>query len=229
MTDLLQSQLDYYRARASEYDEWFLRKGRYDRGPRLNDRWFAEVAQVRRWLISQGRLGNVLELAAGTGLWTEALAAQSDSLHCVDAAPEVLALNRERMTRRHARVSYELADLFHWQASRRFHTVFFGFWLSHVPDDRFAAFWELVGDALVEQGRALLVDSLAEPTSTASDHILEHSGEVTRRLNDGREFRIVKKFWDERELVQRLDTLGWNAGLQSTPTYFLFGTVTPRR
>jgi hypothetical protein len=29
--DLLQEELAYYRARAGEYDEWFLRQGRYDR------------------------------------------------------------------------------------------------------------------------------------------------------------------------------------------------------
>jgi demethylmenaquinone methyltransferase/2-methoxy-6-polyprenyl-1,4-benzoquinol methylase len=29
--DILEEQLAYYRARASEYDEWFLRKSRYDR------------------------------------------------------------------------------------------------------------------------------------------------------------------------------------------------------
>lgn len=30
---LLAEQLAYYRARAGEYDQWFLREGRYDRGP----------------------------------------------------------------------------------------------------------------------------------------------------------------------------------------------------
>jgi len=97
VTDLLQSQLDYYRARAQEYDEWFLRQGRYDRGPELNRRWFEEIGQVRDWLSGWGDLGDVLELAAGTGLWTEVLLAQSRSIHCVDAAPEVIEINRARV------------------------------------------------------------------------------------------------------------------------------------
>ena len=33
---LLREQLDYYRARAAEYDQWWLRQGRYDRGAALN-------------------------------------------------------------------------------------------------------------------------------------------------------------------------------------------------
>ena len=40
---LIAEQIAYYRSRAGEYDEWFLRQGRYDHGPELNERWFAEV------------------------------------------------------------------------------------------------------------------------------------------------------------------------------------------
>lgn len=30
MDPTLQQQIDYYRARAGEYDQWFYREGRYD-------------------------------------------------------------------------------------------------------------------------------------------------------------------------------------------------------
>jgi hypothetical protein len=42
-TAFLQQQMPYYQARASEYDEWFLRQGRYDHGAAQNARWFTEV------------------------------------------------------------------------------------------------------------------------------------------------------------------------------------------
>ena len=48
--NLLQEQIEYYRARAGEYDEWWLRHGRYDRGPEENARWFAEAEQLRQAL-----------------------------------------------------------------------------------------------------------------------------------------------------------------------------------
>ncbi|MEH1867655.1 MAG: hypothetical protein V7K69_21970 [Nostoc sp.] len=48
MTDnILQQQIEYYRARANEYDEWFYRKGRYDRSPEINKRWFNEIAVIK--------------------------------------------------------------------------------------------------------------------------------------------------------------------------------------
>ena len=38
-----QQQMAYDQARASEYDEWFLRQGRYDHRPTQNAPWFTEV------------------------------------------------------------------------------------------------------------------------------------------------------------------------------------------
>jgi len=69
----IEEQIEYYRARSGEYDEWFLRQGRYDRGPALNEAWFREVRAVRAALDTFRPTGNLLELACGTGLWTEQL------------------------------------------------------------------------------------------------------------------------------------------------------------
>ena len=59
---LLLEQIAYYRARANEYDEWFFRQGRYDRGPQFNQQWFDEAAQVREALHAFKPEGRVLEL-----------------------------------------------------------------------------------------------------------------------------------------------------------------------
>ncbi len=106
--ELLEGQLAYYRARAGEYDEWFLRKGRHDRGPEWNRRWFWEIEEVRRELDRFRPTGNVLELACGTGLWTVELARHAASVTAVDASPEVLEINRTRLREvgRETRVRY---------------------------------------------------------------------------------------------------------------------------
>jgi hypothetical protein len=49
-------------------------------------------------------------------------------------------------------------DVFDWAPPRRFDTVFFAFWLSHVPEASFEWFWSVVGGMLAGGGRAIFVD-----------------------------------------------------------------------
>ncbi|RPI56784.1 MAG: class I SAM-dependent methyltransferase [Acidobacteria bacterium] len=221
---ILRDQVAYYSARAGEYDEWFLREGRYDRGAEHREAWFSEIAAVRRALSAAIHGLDVLELACGTGLWTEQLARENRSVLAVDASREVLAINHKRVHADHVR--YETADIFSWTPPRRFGAVFFAFWLSHVPPGRFATFWETVAAALEPDGRVFVVDSLLEPTSTAKDHDIDDSGVVRRRLNDGREFDIVKVFYEPQELETRLLELGWRGTVRSAGRFFLHGSVT---
>ena len=95
--DLIQQQIDYYRVRAGEYDEWFLRRGRYDHGPEMNQKWFDQVEEVQRALDAFRPVGQVVELACGTGLWTGQLARHAECVIAVDASPEVIEVNRERL------------------------------------------------------------------------------------------------------------------------------------
>jgi SAM-dependent methyltransferase len=223
---LLDEQLAYYRARAGEYDEWFLREGRYDRGPAHRAEWFQEVAVVEAGLREAGPRGHALELACGTGLWTRHLAASATRITAVDASPEVIALNRERL--RSDRVEYVVADIFSLHPDRSFDFVLFAFWLSHVPPSRFEAFWTLVGLALRAGGRVFFVDSLSEQGATARDQgLLDDSGVARRRLNDGREFDIVKVYYDPDALERRLQALGWRGRVRASGRHFLYGTMEP--
>src|SRR5947208_6757769 len=146
---ILQDQIDYYRARAGEYDEWWFRTGRYDRGPEFNTQWRAEVATAEAalegWLAAR-RPQSLLELACGTGLFTRHLAPRLPRVTAVDASSEVLAINAARVAA--SNVDYVEADLFSWRPAARYDAVFFSFWLSHVPEERFAAFWAVVASAL---------------------------------------------------------------------------------
>ncbi len=223
MDGLLGEQIAYYRARAGEYDEWFLRQGRYDRGPALNEQWFEEVGQVVGALEAFAPTGRVLELAGGTGLWTERLVHLADSVTVVDASPETLAINRSRVGDSKAR--YVEADIFSWRPDERYDVVFFGFWLSHVPPERFRPFWHLVRTCLAPGGRVFFVDSAYNEATTAVDHRLEGPDALalTRRLNDGREFRIVKVFYHPADLSRRLAALGWNVTVKATGSNFIYG------
>lgn len=225
--DLIEGQIAYYRARAAEYDEWFLRRGRYDQGEAHARQWFAEVEQVQQALAAFGPRGDVLELACGTGWWTQRLEPWARTLTAVDAAAEVIALNKQRL--KSAKVNYVHADIFQWQAVQTFDAVFFSFWLSHVPLERFSAFWQSLRSCLKKGGRVFFVDSLYHQAATAKDQSVGGPDEevVTRRLNDGRTFDIVKIFYRPEQLAARLEALGWQAEVQQTERFFLYGSAAP--
>jgi ubiquinone/menaquinone biosynthesis C-methylase UbiE len=221
----LQNQLTYYRERAAEYEQFYTREGRYDRGPELNASFTSDVQALQRFVDAarDESAGDVLELAGGTGFWTQRWAKRATSLTVVDGAPETLAIAKGRVGR--ADVHWIQANLFEWKPQWQFDTVFFGFWLSHVPPERFESFWKTVKAATKPNGRVLFVDSRFQQTSTAKDHVLTDPGatKMTRKLNDGRSFEIIKVFYKPDELKERLASLGWNFEIGTTPTYFLHG------
>lgn len=223
--DLLE-QLDYYRARAHEYDQWWLRQGRYDRGLIDNRRWFSDTAALDEALARFKPAGRILELASGTGIWSEKLLPHASELTLVDGSREMLDLAARRLNS--DGVHYIQANIFDWSPPGRFDTVFFAFWLSHVPPGEFARFWELVGRCLAPGGKVFFIDSRHELTSTALDHYLPSQGtRLQRRLNDGREFRVYKVFYQPQELQLRLRELGWNVQVEATERYFIHGHGAP--
>jgi demethylmenaquinone methyltransferase/2-methoxy-6-polyprenyl-1,4-benzoquinol methylase len=226
---ILEEQILYYKARAGEYDEWALRQGRYDRGVEANCRWFAEMDVVRMALADAKLTGDVLEVAAGTGIWTIPLLESAQRVTALDTSAEVLDICHEKAGALAARLTTIQASIFEWEPERKFDHVFFGFWLSHVPDELSEAFWMKIRSALKPGGTVFLVDSLYTQESTAKDHVLkpDQSGVVERKLNDGRTFRVVKIFYTPEILERKLGHLGWKGRLASTETYFVYGSLSP--
>jgi demethylmenaquinone methyltransferase/2-methoxy-6-polyprenyl-1,4-benzoquinol methylase len=224
---LLAEQLDYYRRRAFEYDEWWQRLGRYDHGADHAAEWERQVGEVEDALEGFAPGGDVLELAGGTGWWTERLAGTASTLTVLDASVETLELNRRRLGPR-AGLRYVVADLFDWEPDRRYDTVFFSFWLSHVPRRRFAPFWELVWRCLSPQGRVFLIDNRRGLEELLVEHhIVEEADGVQRRtLNDGSAHRVVKVYWEPAELTARLGLEGWEAEIGGT-RWFIYGSARP--
>jgi SAM-dependent methyltransferase len=130
--------------------------------------------------------GDVLEIACGTGMWTQHLAAYARAVTAIDAAPEMIALARRRLLGQ--TVTFVVADVLDWTPPQRFDCVFFAFWLSHVPQSAFGRFWSVLRAALTGGGRALFVDD--QPAATARESYVARSSEVVeRRLQDGPEGR----------------------------------------
>jgi demethylmenaquinone methyltransferase/2-methoxy-6-polyprenyl-1,4-benzoquinol methylase len=209
---LLDEQIAYYRARAGEYD------ATSPLDPGAEER--AELVAALEVLAPYGR---VLELACGTGKWTGELARHATEVTAVDASPEALGICRGRVDP--ARVELVEADLFAWRPAERYDLVFFSAWLSHVPPQRFDAFWALVGDCLAPGGRVFVIDELpavAAAERTAPGH---PAPVVYRRVGGGETYRAVKVFYAPDQLRARLGALGWTAEVQTVGWRFFYASV----
>jgi len=225
----LARQQEYYSARAPEYDEWWERRGRYDRGPDANATWFRERETVYACLRGLEMRGQVLELACGTGTWTRLLAETAEEVTALDGSPAMLAVNAARVAS--PRVRYECADLFAWEPTAAYDGVVFGFWLSHVPPDRLDAFLAKVRRALRPGGALFFVDSRKDPLGTTNDQPLPPDEEIvlTRRLNDGRDYCIIKRFYAPAELEACLRSHQLAVTVRQTDHFFLYGGGAPGR
>jgi demethylmenaquinone methyltransferase/2-methoxy-6-polyprenyl-1,4-benzoquinol methylase len=169
--------------------------------------------------------GSVLELACGPGVWTGQLLRHATDVTAVDGSPEMLAAAVARVA--DERVRFVQADLFDWVPDRRYDVVFFGFWLSHVPPERFESFWSLVADCLKDDGRVFFADDAYR----TPDELIEgpSSSTIRRRLDDGTSYRLVKVPHQSVALEEQLRKIGWNIEVRATsgPFYWGAGTRNP--
>jgi SAM-dependent methyltransferase len=163
--------------------------------------------------------GSVLELASGPGVWTSALLRHATDVTAVDASTQMARDRGGRITR--SRVRFIQADLFAWRPDRRYDAVFMGFWISHVPAERFASFWSLVADCLKPEGRVFFCDDAYR----TEDELIEGPGSSTirRHAPDGTAYRLVKVPHRPAGLESQLRQLGWHITVHPTAGPFYWG------
>jgi trans-aconitate methyltransferase len=195
ISNLLREQQSYYDFRSHDWDQWVRH-------------YMLPVQEELDALIAQSPLmGDVLEMACGTGFWTERLALRASSVTALDGSEEMLLRVQARSL---PNVHTVRADLFSWHPPTQWDAIFFAHWLAHVPSSHFDAFWSTVDAALLPGGHVVVID-----VSSAEKRIEEELRQdqdvplARRRLKDGRRFDVVKRYWEPDELLQRLKPLGW--------------------
>jgi 2-polyprenyl-3-methyl-5-hydroxy-6-metoxy-1,4-benzoquinol methylase len=205
LEQLLAEQVTYYRAVAPEYEDHTLP--------------FEGGDELSAALDAFQPTGRVLELACGQGMWTGQLLRHATEVTAVDASPEMLGIASRRITSE--RVRFVRANIFGWEPDRRYDVVFFGFWLSHVPLERFGSFWSLVADCLEPGGRVFFVDDGYRTPEELVEG--ESSSTILRHVNDGTAHRAVKVPHRADELEERLARAGWRVKVTPTAGPFYWG------
>jgi SAM-dependent methyltransferase len=207
LDELLSEQISYYRARASEYEAAMLE--------------LPGGGEIEDALDSFRATGDVLDLACGSGRWTKQILRHAKSITAVDASSEMLAIASRRVGH-DPRVRFVHADLFRWRPDRLHDVVFFGFWHSHVPLERFDSFWSMVAACLAPEGRVFFADDAYR----TPDELIEGESSTTirRRLGDGTGFRVVKVPHTASALERRLTEMGWQIAIRETSGQFFWGS-----
>ena len=231
---IIDEQIRYYRARASEYDEWWERRGRYDAGESFLAAWRSDISTLENWVHLQSPMGKTLEVAAGTGNWTRVIEPYTTELTALDSSPEALAICAGKLGS--SRTRLVSADIFSWRPETVYETIFSSFWISHIPLDGWRPFWGLMDEALAPRGSVLLIEN-APPhyaiangppeyrslTSQSDDDPVPH--QTVRRLKDGSDYRVEKHYWTPDQLVSDLEELGWSADVAMSTFAFIYARV----
>ncbi|MGP1630072.1 MAG: class I SAM-dependent methyltransferase [Giesbergeria sp.] len=180
----------YYAARAAEYDAIYRKPERQ-----------SDLRAVEAWLAQHFADKRVLEIACGTGYWTQFLAVHAVSVLGLDAAPETLEVARTRGLGSH--VEWVVGDAYAPpRTPQAFDAAFAGFWFSHVPRARRTAFLCRLHAALPTGAPVLLLDNRLVAGSSTPISETDAQGDTwqLRELRDGSQHRVLKNFPTEAEL-----------------------------
>jgi SAM-dependent methyltransferase len=189
---------DYYRSRAPEYDRF------YQRPERQND-----LARLRAWLTDHVRGRTVLEVAAGTGYWTEVAAPVCKAMTATDPVNETLALAAKR--RLGSNVELRTANAY---GLPRFAATFDAgmahFWWSHVEKQRQQAFLSQFMNSLEPYALVLMIDQIyVEGICPVVSRYDEWQNRYElRTLQDGTTYEIVKNYPTDEELLASFAQFG---------------------
>lgn len=181
----------YYAHRAGEFEEAY----------RIPERKadLAQLADLLRELVAGER---VLEVACGTGYWTQAMAATASTILATDINEPMLALARQRVYGR-ARVEFAAADAWHLEGrAGDFTTGASMFWWSHLPRSRISNFLTGFHACLQPGARVVFADHLPTDCRWMPPACVDAEGNTYQRrcLHSGEVFNIIKNYPDESEV-----------------------------
>jgi demethylmenaquinone methyltransferase/2-methoxy-6-polyprenyl-1,4-benzoquinol methylase len=181
----------YYARRAAEYERIYAKPERQ-----------ADLARLTQWIAERLAGRRVLEIACGTGWWTERYAPRAAGVLATDINEEVLAIARSKSYPK-GRVQFAIADGYALDAiAGDFDAVFAGFWWSHVERDELPRFLAGVRRRFPDGTRALFLDNRYVEGSSTPVAETDAAGNTwqLRRLDDGSTHRVLKNFPDAAEL-----------------------------
>jgi SAM-dependent methyltransferase len=202
----------YYGKRASEYEQV------YDKPERQ-----AELDWLRGRIPDLFRDRTVLEVACGTGYWTQYIAPAARRVYAGDINEAVLEIARDKPIARGKATFFKADAVTLDGVPPGCNAAFAGFWWSHVKKSGIKQFVANLAQRL-EPGSvvAILDNQFAEWSSTPlSRRDAEGNTYQMRRLANGEEFEVLKNFPTPEELADAVRPVAREAHLEALTYYWL--------
>lgn len=210
------SMAAYYARRAEEYETIF------QKPERQND-----LRALRTFVVETFAGRNVLEVACGTGYWTQALARSAASVTAVDLNDEVLEIARAKPGARE-NVDFRREDAYALPSFPQLFTGgLAGFWWSHVPKARLRPFLTGLHRAFAPGATMVFLDNAYVQGSSTPVSRRDADGNTYQRrtLSDGSTYEVLKNFPTEDELRQTLHGLASHVRVGFLPHYWVLTYV----
>ncbi len=191
------SIVEYYRARAPEYEQIYYREVP-ERRREIDD----QCEYVKQ--ISKNK--TVLDLACGTSYWTKVAAESAIEIVATDIAAEMISQAKSK--KYNCPVGFMVSDLYHLPFKpSSFDLIIFGFWLSHEPKQNYSVLFDSITAPLIPGGCIWMIDNNPPAEGPRSDSLGtdEHGNNLkSRRLQNGDEYIILKNYFSKEELEKVL-------------------------
>jgi demethylmenaquinone methyltransferase/2-methoxy-6-polyprenyl-1,4-benzoquinol methylase len=200
----------YYAKRAREYEQV------YEKPERQH-----ELAWLRERIPRLFKGRNVLEVACGTGYWTQHLAGTAHRVYACDINEPVLEIAREK---RIPNATFFKADAIALEGiPAGCNAAFAGFWWSHVKKSGLKQFVSNLA-AKVEPGAVVaILDNAWAPGSSTPISRTDAEGNTyqMRTLASGEQMEVLKNFPTPQELTEAVRPVAREAHLESLTYYWL--------
>lgn len=203
----------YYAERAPEYERIYAKPERQD-----------DLAKMREFIRREFAGKHVLEIACGTGYWTEVLAGSAASVYATDINDEVLAIARAKPAiAKNPNVRLVQADAYTLGEVPVSPACLIAFWWSHIPRGRLAAFLEVVHSKLLPGAMVVAMDNRYVESSSTPVHRRDPEGNEyqLRKLDDGSAHEVLKNFPSEAELRKAVAKFSDNASVELLEYYWI--------
>ena len=203
---------DYYAARAKEYDKIYTKPERQQ-----------DLRAIEHWLPSKFAQCDVLEVAAGTGYWTQFIAPATRRVVALDASDETLSIAKTRPGV--ATVDWVVGDAYDMSlGEQKFDAVFAGFWFSHIPLEKLSGYLSDLNRFLKPGARVVFLDNLfVQGNSTPlSDRDAAGNTYQTRPLADGSTHKVLKNYPTELGLSDLVSSFSRQFSYTTWQYYWAF-------